>query len=348
MNTEIWKPVNLPRYEEYYEVSTFGNIRNKKTGKLLKQSLRNSYLSVCLCYVDNKNHSESVHRIVAKTFIDNPDNYNTVNHKDCNKLNNKVENLEWCSMKKNVNHAISNDQIHFYKRQIQQYTLDGILIDTFLSIREAEEKTGICNSTITQCCKEKVNTAGGFVWKYVNEDKPIIDKNTIEGIVIPEFQNYIVTRDGKIYSSNIKKFMNPEVKNDGSLVVVLRNKNIKKHEFVHKLVAKMYIPNPENKECVHHINRDKKDNRVENLCWSTVSEGLLRYNMKKKEPVIQYDTNGNFIREYTSNIDAYNETKIDSSSIRKTCLGKQKHAGGFVWKFKENSTDTNENSASPM
>jgi hypothetical protein len=347
MNTEIWKPVNLPRYEEYYEASTFGNVRNKKTGKILKQSLRNSYLAVCLCYVDNKNHSESVHRIIAKTFIENPNNYNIVNHKDCNKLNNNVENLEWCSMKKNVNHAIINDQINFYKKQVQQYTLDGILINTFSSIREAEEKTGAHNTTITQCCKEKVNTAGGFIWKYADIYEPTIDENTIQGVKVLEFPNYIVTREGKIYSLNTKKFMNPEIRNDSSLVVVLRNKNIKKHEFVHKLVAKLYIPNPENKQCVHHINRDKKDNRVENLCWSTVSEGLLKYNSKNKVPVLQYDKNGNFIKEHMSNIDAHNETKIDSSSIRKTCLGEQKHAGGYIWKFKEN-TSTNENSASPM
>lgn len=337
MTTETWKPVNLQDYSEFYEVSTFGNVRNIKTKKLLKQLIRTEYYCVSLSYVKENSCNVRVNRLVAKTFIENPNNYEVVNHIDGNKLNNNVSNLEWCSSKMNRKHAVENNLVNFHTRKVQQLGMDGTLIATYDSIKEAEEKTGCSNKNISTVCKGGRKSCGGYIWKYTEDDEDeIIDINQIDGKVIPEYPNYIVTKEGKIYSLNKKGYIKTKERG-GYVVVTLKKNNINNHESIHVLVAKLFIPNPENKPYVHHINRDKTDNRVENLCWITLSESVREYNDKIAKAVCQYDLDGNFIKEFVSAVDAGKQLGIESSGIRKTCKGKQKHAGGFVWKLKENS-----------
>jgi len=81
-----------------YNVSNFGNIKNTVTGQVLKNSVKAGYCNVSLI---NENHKKTlkVHRLVALAFIDNPENKSDVNHKDKNKLNNKLMNLEWMTRK---------------------------------------------------------------------------------------------------------------------------------------------------------------------------------------------------------------------------------------------------------
>ena len=116
MNAEIWKDV--PDFNDY-QVSTYGNVRVKSRYKnhshagfksLLKEHYVKQtdngygYLIVTMHY-DGKRQNRYVHRLVAQAFIENPNGYNTINHKDFNKYNNHVENLEWCTQKYNVNYS---------------------------------------------------------------------------------------------------------------------------------------------------------------------------------------------------------------------------------------------------
>ena len=99
---EIWKPIK--GYESLYKVSNLGNILSLKTNKLLKANMiTNGYFAVQLCK-NHKRKSFLVHRIVAEHFIDNPNNLPEINHKDENKGNNTVNNLEWCTRKYNMNY----------------------------------------------------------------------------------------------------------------------------------------------------------------------------------------------------------------------------------------------------
>ena len=90
-----------------YEISTDGQVRNIKTQTILKGVCR-EYREVCLRY-NGRQTSQKVHRLVAEAFIPNPDNLPQVNHKDGNKLNNRVDNLEWCTAKQNIQHAWKNN-----------------------------------------------------------------------------------------------------------------------------------------------------------------------------------------------------------------------------------------------
>ena len=99
---EIWKP-----YIYHYEISNTGKLRNAKTGTILKtRKIGHGYLATCVSLGDKTHYKMiRIHRAVAETFIPNPNNLPQVNHIDGNKLNNMVDNLEWCDNRYNSQHA---------------------------------------------------------------------------------------------------------------------------------------------------------------------------------------------------------------------------------------------------
>lgn len=174
---ETWK--DCKHYEGLYEVSTIGRVKNKKTGKILKQCMESSgYYKVNL-YKYGKVKNESVHRLVALTFIDNPDSKPQVNHIDGDKLNNEVTNLEWATQSENMKHAYDNGLHYISDYQKQRIRESNITkkskavrcIETntiYLSANEAQRQTEISQGSISHCCNGVRNTAGGFHWEYVN------------------------------------------------------------------------------------------------------------------------------------------------------------------------------------
>lgn len=163
---EVWKPV--PNYEDLYEVSNTGKIRSLcgRYGHLneLKQCIGSKgYLLVTLCR-KGKQKTTNVHRIVATVFIPNPNGYPCINHKDLNKQNNMVNNLEWCSYTHN------NTFAERAKRSGEKRGLPVKCVETgavFYCAYEASRKTGIRQSGISMCCNGKLKTSGGFHWTFV-------------------------------------------------------------------------------------------------------------------------------------------------------------------------------------
>lgn len=280
--TEIWKKIIIDDTEYNYEVSNTGNIRNTQTNKLLKQSIRAQYYGVSLCN-NNKKKTYNIHTLVVATmFIDNPNNSKVVNHIDGNKFNNNIKNLEWCSYKENTSHALDNKLIKLHRKKVKQLSYDGTqIIKIYDSIRDAEKETGISNKQISKVCRKKMPTAHGFRWEYV-EPVETIQINEVEGKEVPEFPNYIVTRDGKVYSKSAKRYMivNTTTKYKR---IKLCNNNVQKDSYIHTLVATLYIPNPDNKPFILHKNFNSDDNSVDNLCWSTLKEIMEYYSINNKK-----------------------------------------------------------------
>lgn len=165
---EIWK--DIPDYEGLYQVSNLGNVKNKKTCKLKAQMTNKyGYLRVCL-WKDGNYKNFTTHQLVAKTFLENKNNYSQINHKDENKLNNKVENLEWCTQKYNNSYGNRLNKIREKKEKpIAQFDLNNNLINVFNSAKTASLETGTLRSKICLCCKGKRNKTNGFRWKYYEE-----------------------------------------------------------------------------------------------------------------------------------------------------------------------------------
>lgn len=145
MEQEIWK--DIPDYNGLYQCSNFGRIRKFNKDKRCKQwryfaCNPNKRLYVNITLID-KNYL--VHRIVAKLFIENPNNKPFINHIDLNPSNNCAENLEWCTQKENINHSL---RLCSYENINGKLVLNTITGDIYKSIAEASRKTKIPYSTL--------------------------------------------------------------------------------------------------------------------------------------------------------------------------------------------------------
>lgn len=174
---EVWKDV--AGYEGLYQVSNRGNVKSldrvsehrisgKITlkGKPVAKSFNGNYYFVNLTK-DGKTKRPMIHRLVAVAFLPNPDNSPCINHKDENKLNNAVENLEWCNHKYNSNYGTCIDRSREKKeKEVLQYDLAGNYIRTWKSVAEAERIGGYDHRGISRCATGKRNKAYGYIWRY--------------------------------------------------------------------------------------------------------------------------------------------------------------------------------------
>ena len=177
---EVWK--DIEGYDGLYQISSIGNVRslnyNHIEGRVKNLRLvydKNKYLIVCL---SNKNRHKNykVHRLVAEAFMPNPENNPEVNHKDGNKQNNTVGNLEWVTSKENQIHAYKTGlqkskygEDHHSSILISQYDLKGNFIKSYKGVCTAAKKLNINACGITACLRGRSKTAGGYVWKYAEK-----------------------------------------------------------------------------------------------------------------------------------------------------------------------------------
>lgn len=168
---EIWKEIT--GYPNYM-VSNKGNVKSlnyNHTGreKIMKQYYQQTgYLLIGLS--NNGKKWYLVHRLVAQAFIPNPNNLPQVNHKDENKQNNCVQNLEWCNQKYNMNYGTRNKIVaEKLSKPVLQMDKTNKIIAEFPSIMEVKRQLGISQSSISMCCKGKRKTCGGYKWKFKEE-----------------------------------------------------------------------------------------------------------------------------------------------------------------------------------
>lgn len=191
---EIWKDID--NFIGKYQISNYGRVKSlnywggKKEGIMKPQTDKNGYLCVGLKNSDDgrKEINVKVHRLVAQAFIQNPQNLPQVNHKDEDKTNNCVENLEWCDAKYNLSYGSHNEKVkksltgrklteeHKQKvrdgsttcKRVAMFTKDGEKLREFRSATDAARfVNGNCTNIIANC-KGKIKTYKGYIFRYSN------------------------------------------------------------------------------------------------------------------------------------------------------------------------------------
>ena len=167
MNKEVWK--DIKEYEGLYQVSNQGRVKSLKYGKeriLKPERTHNGYLRVGL--LKNRNRKMfMVHRLVGQAFLTNSHNLPQINHKDEDRTNNRVENLEWCDGKYNMNYGTRTQRVtEKLSKPVLQYTKDGEFIREWKSGVDIKSNLGYSRGNISQCCNGKLKWIYGFVWSY--------------------------------------------------------------------------------------------------------------------------------------------------------------------------------------
>jgi len=172
---EEWRDV--VGYEGLYMVSSFGrvwkngfttNTNVRKRGHMVSSHKdENGYIRVDLT-INKKTNNCQVHRLVASAFVDNPFQYNEVNHKDENPANNLATNLEWCSHKYNINYGGCRQRIgRANSRGVAMLTMNNERLTVFPSIRAAAIYIGKKPTSICAVCNGRAKSCGGYKWKHL-------------------------------------------------------------------------------------------------------------------------------------------------------------------------------------
>lgn len=354
---EEWKP--FPDNENY-SISNKGYFKYNKNKKVSNGSLDkiSGYMRTA---INKKNYS--IHYMVAKTFLPNPDNKETVNHKNKNRTDNRVENLEWSTYAEQNLHKNTNSTKHYGSHNngktilrinretneiIEKYETITMaskwIIENIYKIettnKNIEKELKSISSSLSQKIKKNQNNFFGydFIWKFEKEIT-IQETEIWKPIVNIEKEGY--------YISNLGKIRNPSGKIKETFSIAGGYYDYKiiqsgKHHKIHRLVALHFIENPYNKQYVNHKNGNKLDNKVENLEWVTNQENVIHgyengLNKEGLSPIIQYDKEGKYIiKEFKSISDASRELNIDSSSISACCREITIQTHGFHFKYKQN------------
>jgi hypothetical protein len=342
---EEWKQIQ--DYDNY-EVSSLGNVRNCNTGRVLKLTCKGGYIFTGLSQNSN-GKTCPVHRLVALAFIDNPENKPQVNHKDKNRSNNNVSNLEWSTASENNIHRSTNE-IQTTNQQVKVWRIDlntDETLELYDSIYLAAQWI-VSNTNNDKLCIDNVKTgiscasrglyksSFGYKWtmyEYTNLDDELWKPVTING---QTFDNYFVSNLGRF--KNYKGIIMENYKPHHSGYIFVR---VDKNKYaLHRIIASTFVENleQETNNVVNHIDGDKLNNSAANLEWTTIKgnnihnhkSGFIKYYTRKIE---QYDLQMNKIKEFDSIVEAAKELKI--KSIKEVLYNHQKTAGGFIFKYLE-------------
>ena len=172
---EIW--IDIRGYEGKYQISNLGQVKSLKNKIILKNAIiskrkgKDGYKVVNL-----QGKIFYIHRLVANAFIPNKNNLPQVNHIDGNKLNNRIDNLEWVTASQNIKHAYKVNLMfphqpnnNGFKRNKIVQQIDkrsNQVLKEWASVKEAAETLNIGRTCISGCCRNKQKTAGGYIWRY--------------------------------------------------------------------------------------------------------------------------------------------------------------------------------------
>ncbi len=180
---------DIKGYENIYQISNYGRVKSLKRiidknhivyEKILKLNISNNGYYTIALYKNKRSKYFTVHRLLAKTFISNPQNFPVVNHIDQNKLNVIISNLEWCTYKYNSteSYRLTNRKGSMLNKKgelcpnsikVIQYDLNNNFIKEWASMHDASRSLNISYQNIWKVCRGTRKQTGGYIWKYSEE-----------------------------------------------------------------------------------------------------------------------------------------------------------------------------------
>ena len=452
--TEIWKQIP---FAHLYEISSLGRLRNIETKKVKKspdiEKLKKKQTRVRYCLKTNVKTNKTgvkgfyLNRIIAITFLENPNNYKEVNHIDGNPYNNILSNVEWCSRKENMKQFNKQNDRPSYRRLVQIINKETNEIEKELKLSDVGEylnleialgylyklisqkkkyinkgtcgipgrksKTGLIGITLIKTVsgdrwkasklnqktrkhyfqknfntkEEAINyyntqiellpeniknnsSNKKFEYSFDDENRLVMNNKIVifknkkvyggednimdENIIWKEFQDnkkYLVSNTGLVKHKRLNRIMKGFNRNGYRQVTLNRENMTRQPMLIHRLVALTFIPNPENKPYVDHIDGGRRNNHVDNLRWATPKENSNNEKTKEKlrelgEVILQLDLKNNILFEGTINsICKTNKWECSTcTSIYGCCntYNNNKKSGqrnltykGFMWCFKK-------------
>lgn len=156
----------VPGYESIYQISSDGKVWNVKSGATLRGNVNSHGYVVVSLTKDGVKKDCKLHRLLALAFLPNPNDFDCVNHKDGDKLNNSLDNLEWCTKGYNNRHAREQLGIDFSAKPVCQTTMSGDFVALWANLSQAAKSVGVTSACVSRCCEGHANSAGGYRWEF--------------------------------------------------------------------------------------------------------------------------------------------------------------------------------------
>ncbi len=327
-----------------YKVSKAGVLKSYQfnSPRILKQSVHeDGYLFNSLISDEGPKFKMYLQCAVALTYLPNPDNLPTVDHIDQDKTNNRLENLRWASRK---TQAQNRDTTNFFKKGIQRYNMEGNFLDEFESVGAAIEelKLKVSPDSIRRSAKlnkdELKTPSAGFMWRYSNrEDKYILQEGEIAVKVVGTFDklildhpSYSITNFGNLI--NERGYQVKPTKPKCPVFSLQKGTTSKTRILAHVLVALFFVEGrSELNSEVDHLDEDRTNPRWDNLEWVTHAENVRRSAHNNHKAVNKIDIKtGEIVETFESVKAAMKSTGL--TNISHCLTGRNKTAGGFIWK----------------
>lgn len=370
MKKEEW--ITIKGFEDY-KVSNFGNVKSFKrsvNGYILKPNKRGSYYSVYLIGADGAKNV-SVHRLVATSFIPNPNNLPSINHINGDKLDNNVDNLEWCTYSQNTRHYyyVLLEGKLLRNKPVMQYSRTGKFIQRWDSIIDASNATGIDIDNIIHSCKRrhKRNTTKGFLWRFVGDDDVRLNyKNHRRVVHINRYGEkigeYFSINEAAVATSTNELAIQRVCSNitwqttNGDIWRYYEHYNAEefgyysdktfikmnpshilvcKYKGVHDLVDKGGVKLV---NIVRHL-KGMQDS-VDGYIWCIEEEGDKSRPEKRRKGVVCLDKKNNYICEYETISAAAKAMNCQPIHISIACRDAKKSCRGFRWMYKHDYIKT--------
>lgn len=326
-----------------YLVSDMGDVIVKSTQHKLAKPIKGKYYCAQLSKNGTSIHKK-IHILVARAFIKNPLKLPQVDHKDGNRLNNKVSNLRWFTQ---VDNSLSYHRNFRVYIPIIQYDEHGNILRKWKNTNEIiENNTEYKNRNINENLRGKTKSAYGYVWKYETPKKKKIIKlkkdeifkniGTFDG---NDLSTYEISNYGTVRNSR-NMILSTPLNDDGYAVVGLTNKDgYRKGYRVHQLVAHTFISDKiREDDVVNHLDENRNNNYYKNLEWSTQHNNVI-YSIGRPMKMIDMETNQILIIFRSVRQAATYFARVSTSSMRRCCRGEVPETHGFKWEYlKENET----------